>query len=464
MSGLGWCHARPVRAVVFTGLVLSILSVGGASSRAARLATATMTPAGVTHTPPVPTTLSNGQLFCQKPSAQYHCYLPAQIRNAYAIEPLLDRGANGAGSTIVIIDAYQNPTMASDLAHFDSLTGLRAPPRFRTFAPYGLTPFDPNDPNQVGWSSEIALDVEWAHAIAPQANIDLYLAPSSSDADLARVEEYVIAHRAANVISMSYIDAEQCEPTDVRTNEHAAFAAGTEHGITLVAGAGDWGAAQYSCDGNSFIKAVGVPASDPLVTAVGGTTLHADLKTGSYKNEVVWNEGTANGAGGGGFSSLYQRPDYQAGIDAPGSMRGVPDVSYNASEYWGVYVAWGSSGQGFEDWTFGGTSCGTPQWAGIVAITDQLAGHGLGNINPTLYRYNENDFFHDITVGNNSFDGISGYRATDGWDPASGLGSPIADELAPRLAASNAGESALPSPAVSAPGAPSTSGRSRPLG
>ncbi len=235
----------------------------------------------MTHTPPVPTSLSNGQLFCQRPSAQYHCYLATQIRNAYQIEPLLDRGANGAGTTIAIIDAYQNPTMAGDLAHFDSLNGLDAPPRFRTFAPYGLTPFDPNDPNQVGWSAEIALDVEWAHAIAPEAKIDLYLALSSTDADTARVEEYVIAHHTADVISMSYSDAEQCEPTNVRAKEHAAFAAGTEDGITLVAGAGDWGAAQYSCDGNSFIKAVGVPASDPLVTGVGGTTLHADLKTGS---------------------------------------------------------------------------------------------------------------------------------------------------------------------------------------
>jgi subtilase family serine protease len=422
-----------------------------------------MHPLGLMH---MPTSLSNGQPSCHKPSAQFHCYLPAQIRNAYGIEPLLDHGADGAGTTIAIVDAFQNPTMAQDLARFDAVSGLPAPPSFRILAPHGLTQFDPNDPNQVGWSAEIALDVEWAHAIAPAANIVLVLAPGSSDADTAQAEEYVISHRLADVLSMSYIDTEQCEPTNVRSQEHAAFHRATREGMTLVAGSGDWGAAQFTCDGNSFIKAVGVPASDPLVTAVGGTTLHANLKTGRYQDEVVWNEGTDNGAGGGGFSALYRRPSYQAAIEAPGSMRGVPDVAYNASAFWGVYVAWGSSGQpGPPDWSFSGTSCGPPQWSGIVSIADQLAGHELGNINPTLYQVNsEDNAFHDITIGDNTFGQITGYQAADGWDPASGLGSPIAVNLIPRLATSSPSASELSNGATPAPNVAASGGRSKPLG
>jgi subtilase family serine protease len=416
---------------------------------------ARMHPTDLANSAPTSVSLSNGKLSCQKPSAQYYCYLPAQIRNAYAIQPLLDRGANGAGQTIAIIDAFQDPTIGSDLARFDSVSGMLAPPRFRVLAPYGLTPFDPTDSDQVGWSGEIALDVEWAHAIAPAANIDLYLAASDNDPDILNVEQYVIAHREADVISMSYTEAEQCMDPGVQSEEHAAFQAAAEAGITLLAGSGDWGAGQYSCDGSTFIKAVGLPASDPLVTGIGGTTLHADLKTGAYENELVWDEGTANGAGGGGFSTLYRRPAYQAGINAPGFMRGVPDVTYNASAYWGVYVAWGSSGQaGSPDWSFYGTSCGGPQWAGIVAIGDQLAGRDLGDINPTLYRQDETRVFHDITVGDNSFDQITGYPATRGWDAASGLGSPIAASLVPRLISSWVPEAQSSMPASAAPTPP----------
>jgi subtilase family serine protease len=386
---------------------------------------------------------STGLFSCQKPSNPYHCYGPAQIRNAYSIQPLIDNGQVGSGRTITIIDAFQNPTMASDLASFDSRFGLPAPPSFQTIAPFGLTPFDPTDPNQVGWSGEIALDVEWAHAIAPGAKIVLALSPSDADPNIIATQDYVINRGIGDVISMSYGEAEQCMDPRLQQQEHTEFNKANARGVTLFAGSGDVGAAQYTCDFSSFIKAVGIPASDPDVTGVGGTELEADLTTGAYLNETVWNDNNTTifpGAGGGGFSFLYSRPAYQNGVEGVGAMRGVPDVSYSASAVDGVIVAWGSSGTpGGIFWVFGGTSVGGPQWAGIAAIADQSAQRDLGNINPALYALSLGTSkgttgFRDILTGNNDFASISGYSAGHGWDAASGLGTPIATDLVAALA------------------------------
>lgn len=382
---------------------------------------------------------TTGGFHCQQPSAKLHCYGPAQIPTAYAIQPLIDAGKNGSGETITIIDAYQNPTMVSDLASFDKAFALPAPRSFRIIAPQGLTPFDPNDPNQVGWSGEIALDVEWAHAVAPGAKIVLALAASDADADLLNTQRYVINQRIGNVISMSFAEAEECMDPGLQTQEHALFETATARGVTLLAGSGDWGAAQYSCDLSSFIKAVATPASDPDVTGVGGTKLRANLQTGAYHSESVWNEFTTFGvAGGGGFSSLYSRPTFQRGVSGIGAMRGVPDVAITAAIDYGVLVAWGSSGTpGGVFWIFGGTSVGAPLWSGIVAIADQSVNPtGLGNINASLYALGRKAAatnFHDITTGNNDFPPISGYSAGPGWDAASGWGSPIAAHLVASL-------------------------------
>ena len=288
---------------------------------------------------------------------------------------------------------------------------------------------------------EIALDVEWAHAIAPGAKIVLALAPSNADADMVATQDYVINHGIGDVISMSYVDGEQCMNPAVQQLEHTEFNKANARGVTIFAASGDWGAAQYTCDSSSFIKAVAVPASDPDVTGVGGTELEADLTTGAYLNESVWNEiafGFPN-AGGGGFSTLYARPAFQNGVDGAGSMRGVPDVSDSASVNDGTVIAWGSSGSPGEFWVSGGTSGATPQWAGIGAIADQSARRDLGNINPALYALslgaNKGTIgFHDILTGNNDFAPISGYSAGHGWDAASGLGSPIASDLVAALA------------------------------
>ena len=181
--------------------------------------------------------------------------------------------------------------------------------------------------------------------------------------------------------------------------------------------------------------------SDPLVFGVGGTQLVTDT-SGDYQSESVWDEPGFNAAGGGGFSSVYSAPSYQTPLDL--SSRGVPDVAYDAAHGSGVLFVWSSSGQGADlVFTSGGTTAGVAQWAGLVALADERAGHPLGSINPALYAIAADPViyaqdFHDITAGDNTYHGTSqtvpGYPAAPGWDPASGLGSPRADALVPQLA------------------------------
>lgn len=366
------------------------------------------------------------------------CYGPAQIRAAYGVDKLPN---SGAGQTIVIVDAFQSPTITSDLATFDSVFGIPAPPALNIIAPDGLTPFDQSNPDQTSWAGEITLDVEWAHAIAPAATIDLVLAKSDQDPDIYSAQKFAIDHGLGNVMSMSFGEAEQCMDPTIFSATHTLFQTATNAKITLLASSADQGAALPTCDGTSFFKAVSTPASDPLVTGVGGTTLIADGTTGAYQSESVWNEPDFAAAGGGGFSTVYSPPAYQASLNL--ASRGVPDVAYNAAIIGGVLAVWSSSGQGANlVFQFGGTSAGSPQWAGLVALADETAGHALGELNPTLYQIAGNpttyaNDFHDITVGDNTFHGpvtVQGFAAAPGWDPASGLGSPKADTLVPRLA------------------------------
>jgi subtilase family serine protease len=208
------------------------------------------------------------------------------------------------------------------------------------------------------------------------------------------------------------------------------------------------------------------PASDPLVTGVGGTYLCTDPVTGIGVDsadppaackakpgvrEIGWVDS------GGGFSQVFSTPAYQttlpAGSTPIGSMRGVPDVAFQASSRTGtlVYVtAPGYAENGLAcpggnpcaaGWyVVGGTSCSAPQWAGLVAIADQIAGHGLGMINPTLYSLasgpSYSAYFYDVTTGKNQTDpSVPGFPATTGWDPVTGLGTPNAATLVPALAA-----------------------------
>jgi subtilase family serine protease len=368
------------------------------------------------------------------------CYGPAQLRTAYGVDKLAKHGLTGAGKTIVIIDAFQSPTITQDLATFDTLFGLSAP-TLNIIAPDGITPFDQSNADQTSWAGEITLDVEYSHAIAPGAKIDLVLSKSDNDADIYSAQKYVVDHNLGDVLSQSFGEAEQCMDPTIQKKTHTLFQKANAEGMTVFASSADDGAALPTCDNTSFFKAVSTPASDPSVTGVGGTILDADGTTGAYHSEQAWNEPDFAAGGGGGFSTLYSTPAFQRGLHLP--SRGVPDISYNAAIIGGVLTVWSSSGQGAGlVFRFGGTSAGSPQWAALIALADQAGHHRVGDINDDLYalagsKLLYGQLFHDVTVGDNTYHGditVPGFAATKGWDAATGLGTPKADVLVPALA------------------------------
>jgi subtilase family serine protease len=423
----------------------------------AAASTARAVPADMTADPPFYDVAlqpdSSGLFSCQAPQSASNpvpCYGPSQIRSAYSVPGYL----TGAGETIVIIDAFGNPYIASDLALFDSTFGL--PPAHLNeicIAP-GTTPpstpatgpcpsFSLSNADQVGWAGEIALDTQWAHAIAPGATIDLVIANCDMDPDILAAQQYVIDNNLGDVLSQSFGENELClqQETSLFSATVTAFRRAEAENMSVFASAGDSGAATVNCAGTAYVKGVNMPASDPLVTSVGGTHLNANYLTGAYYGETVWNDSNEPadldfGAGGGGFSSIFAKPSYQDSANTGSAFRGVPDVSYSADVLNGVLAACTACNDGVPAFfIFGGTSCGSPQWAALTALADQAAGHRLGFLNPSLYAIASGIYypaaFHDITVGNNDWNvaDVGGYYAHPGWDPASGWGSPIASVL-----------------------------------
>jgi subtilase family serine protease len=280
---------------------------------------------------------------------------------------------------------------------------------------------------------------------APAAQIDLVIAKSDQDLDMLNALRYVVSHHLGSVLSQSYGEAESCEAASVRTADHTLFAQAAAEDMSVFAASGDTGAAEPSCNKKTYLKSVGLPAADPLVTSVGATSLTAAQPKGGYKSEAAWND--QYGASNGGYSKLFGRPWYQNGF-VNSSGRGVPDVSYSGDVNNGLLVAW-SQGQAADVgnfYEFGGTSAAAPQWAAIAALADQNAHHALGFLNAKLYALAHGSqyayVFHDITRGNNTVvtDStstrpttaatdpgpvrIAGYAADTGWDPVTGLGTP----------------------------------------
>ena len=444
------------------------------------------------------------------------CFTPQAIRSAYNLAPLYAAGLNGRGVTIAIVDSYGSDTMAHDLHVFNQAFGLQAMcgeegvtcapgmPKFSELAING----SPDTKAQPGkgthledksaWALEVALDVETSHAIAPMANILLVHSNNAETLgvqgfpNMMKAEDYVVKNHLANVISQSFASAEDAfNGTASLQNLRYAFQNAAANGVTVLGSSGDGGSANGMkspvATGGKLIPYPTVvwPASDPLVTGVGGTYLCTDPNaTGSPSRATYFHVGigakcgsnTFNAAhaaevawtfSGGGFSRVFSRPSYQAGplpagsTPIPASARGVPDIALQASAGTGalVYLSLPPDGTGSNinhtGWyDIGGTSLSCPQWAGLVAIADQLnkASHpnefGLGLINPALYKLAANasqysaDFFdinHTAAAGvenNNQGDpSVPGYPATNGWDPVTGLGTPNAASLIPDLVA-----------------------------
>ncbi len=394
------------------------------------------------------------------------CYTPQQLEVAYGVQPLLNRGIDGRGQTVVLpelAESHLDPPLVTDLrqdmAGFDDLFHLPAA-RMRVVTTLAGA--------RSGWLAfgEEVLDAEVVHALAPGATLVILLLPSASLSDTADAVRAAVAGlrlgpALGSVMSISaagQIGGEHCVTRAQADSVNAALQAATTHGMTVVAASGDIGAAAYQCDLYSALtgtapaapaQGVLLLASDPLVLSAGGTSLTASHANGAWTSETAWglasgnpgNQGGSFQASGGGFSQLFARPTYQAGVPGSRATRGVPDVSADASDRTGVAVVVSNGTQDTVQ-SHGGTSASAPIWAALIALADQYAGRHLGFINPAIYqiarspRYHQ--AFHDITTGNNTARfppvTIAGYQAGPGWDPVTGWGSPNAQVLIPLLA------------------------------
>lgn len=376
-------------------------------------------------------------------------YVPAQFQAAYDLAPLYAAGDNGKGSTIVIVDSFGSKTITQDLKTFDARFNLPAPPSFQIITPNG-----PITKSDSGWAMETSLDVEYAHAIAPGANIILAETTVSETEgavgfpQIVQAENYVLTHESALgitggvVISQSFGATEQTFGSGFASKidqYRSAFKAAKTANATVLAASGDYGATDCSNASSPcslYSKRVNSwPSSDPLVTSVGGLQFSISSSAPYHQTAppVVWNDGIFGGAGGGGDSAAFKRPAFQSSVSSlVGSWRGTPDVSMSASTVGGAQVVDGGSWQ-----AVGGTSEACPEFAGIVAIADQVAGKGLGDLNAALYSMESSGAkgIVDVTSGNNNFNGVTGYKAVKGYDMASGIGTVDAQYFVPSLIA-----------------------------
>lgn len=442
------------------------------------------------------------------------CFNPTSMANSYNYAGLHSLGNEGQGKTIAIIDSFGASTIRQDLGVYNTAFGLPhlcgetgpsdpsanctgSAPRFDIVCYQGCpspTPPPPNSgtgqENRNLWSLEVALDVEWAHATAPLANIMLVTTPTAETLgvqgfqQMMNAEQYVVDNHSADVITQSFGAGEGSFHNGLASLNQLrqAFVDAQANHVSVFASSGDGGTT------NNYkepVKNPGVipypsviwPASDPLVTSVGGTYLCTNADTGlgvdsasppatCQQNPGVREVGWIDS--GGGYSIYFPRPSYQdvlppgstytgtsAGAPGPNqNMRGVPDIAYQASSRTGVLVYLtesqsnnqGGAGCGGASpcstgwYVVGGTSASSPQWAGLTAIADQMAGRDLGFLNPALYKIANNPAqypadFYDVTTGCNQTSSIPGYCTSQGWDAVTGLGTPNAANLIPDLIA-----------------------------
>jgi subtilase family serine protease len=318
---------------------------------------------------------------------------PEQIKHAYNLP------STGGSGTIAIIGAYNDKTIEKDLNIFSQQFNLPS----CTAANGCFTKHAIGTSSNSGWAMETSLDVEWSHAIAPQAKILLVEAKTQSGKNLLDAIDYARQQPGVVAISMSWGGAEFSD--EVKLDSHFVDPSGK---ITFFASSGDNGS------GASW------PAASPNVVAVGGTKLSFST-TGTVLSETAW-EGS-----GGGVSAYEPEPQHQIDytITKAQGHRAIPDVSYNAAPESGfsIYKTTGKSKKGW--YVVGGTSAGAPQWAAVKAL-------GLSADNDKFYTdkaSNDNaSFFRDIKSGNN---GNCGYYclARKHYDYVTGLGSPLTDSF-----------------------------------
>jgi subtilase family serine protease len=355
------------------------------------------------------------------------CYQAFQLQKAYDLAPLFAKGVEGQGQTIVVVDAFGSPSIASDLKTFDAEMKLPNPPSFKVITPEGpitttpktcTTKYSPTGPDlcsdYYGWTDETSLDVEWSHAMAPKANILLVETPMTETEgiygfpQLLAAENYVINHHLGDVITQSFGANEETftNPGQIYALR-SVYVNAAKNGVSVLAATGDQGATDDICtpasgcaNPNNVIccqstRAVDWPSSDPLVTAVGGTQLHLNAAGSRTAPDSVWQDLSSTvgvtgpvytwGSSGGGHSTVFARPWYQNGVAGISGSRSTPDIAMSAAVN-GAVDFYDSTDPSVAGWGIvGGTSEASPLFSGIVALAGQVAGHSLGDLNPALY-------------------------------------------------------------------------------
>ncbi|WP_406114425.1 S8 family serine peptidase [Streptomyces sp. NBC_01014] len=365
------------------------------------------------------------------------CYSPVQYRQAYDLDALYKSGVTGKGRTIVIVDSFGSPTIQHDLDVYSGQFGMKSTQV--QVKKWGHVPaFDPTNADMTGWAGETTLDVEMAHAVAPDAKIVLVetgVAETEGVTGLPEMmsaEKDLIDHGVGDVITQSFGATENTFPGFDKGDFSSigklryAFEDAAAHGVTVLASSGDGGATDSTADGNGYYteRVNSWPSSDPLVTSIGGTQLHLDDKGDRTSPDSVYND---YGAGGGGQSHVFTRPAYQNGVkNVVGARRGTPDISMAAAVDGGawVYSSYDPTAVGWD--VYGGTSEASPLFSGIVALADQAAGHRVGDIHKALYTlvHRKSSGIVDVNDGtDNSYAGVTGYPAVNGYDMATGVGT-----------------------------------------
>ena len=389
-------------------------------------------------------------------------YSPAQMQGAYGVADAIANGTDGSGVTVAVVDAYASPTMQADLDRYSQLHGLPQ----STIDQHTLPPSFGGPAMQQGWWGEESMDLEAVHGMAPGADLLFWGAASQSDHDLRFAIADILDNASADIITNSWgirYEQERASRTDVFHD--LAIQAGNE-GIGMYFSSGDDG------DGRRVagFRTVELPAADPLVTAVGGTSIGVGALN-SYLFETAW--GTAASSlgpygwghtgyfygGGGGTSRIFAEPDYQQGVVPPAlaqhwgaANRVVPDISMNGDPNTGYLVGetqtFPDGSVRYGEYRLGGTSLSSPLFAGFMALADDAAGFSHGFANPVLYALNGTDALRDIvnprvtiavvrTNFNNGVDSKGGIsyslrtmnqtgslHARVGYDDATGIGSP----------------------------------------
>jgi subtilase family serine protease len=425
--------------------------------------------------------------------AFFHCYTPHDIHAAYGVDRVHHAGLEGQGQTIVIVDSYGSPTAQQDLNTFSDTFGL---PRttIQVEFPNGAPTYSTTRLKgaEVLWAFETSLDLQWAHAIAPEAKLVLVAAnPAETEGvqgfpSMFRGEKWAIHHFPGSVMSQSFAVTEQSFKGSSLFSQAGRFDqvyrdAIAAH-VTVFGSAGDTGTANPDKQGRVFpFPTVVWPSSDPLVTSAGGTWLqygwrwdptvsaqtyysclasgasfntcaapYLNYVTGPGRTEAVWKEDWDAIATGGGRSAIYPTPAFQSGIP-PGVLqgrRGLPDLSWNSAVDGGVLVFTSFPGVRAGWHVVGGTSASSPQLAALTALASEKAGKPVGYLNPLLYKLPPSDFTDIVpetfgtgagvtTLADNSQfgSGIAGMPTTSGWDLTTGFGTPKAMNYVTDLAA-----------------------------